>query len=183
MMGASNPHPHCQIWATEHLPNEPAREAAAQADYRGRNAGCLLCDYLSLEEKAGERVIVEGKHFVVLVPFWAVWPFEVMVLPKRHCGRLNELNQAERDELAGFLKQVTSIYNRVFDAEFPYSMGFHVTPADDTAHPEWHLHAHFYPPLLRSATIRKFLVGFEMLGSPQRDITPERAAARLRALR
>jgi UDPglucose--hexose-1-phosphate uridylyltransferase len=182
MMGASNPHPHCQIWATEHVPNEPAKETLSQSEYERRTGGCLLCDYLALEEKTSERVVIEGESFAALVPFWAVWPFEVMVLAKRHCARFADLASNERDELSALLQRLTALYNRVFQADFPYSMGFHIAPSDGNRHPGWHWHAHFYPPLLRSATIRKFLVGFEMLGSPQRDITPERAAARLREL-
>jgi len=182
MMGASNPHPHCQIWATAHVPNEPAKETRSLAEYRERHRQCLVCDYLALEQQARERIVFESQHFVALVPFWAVWPFEVMLVATRHCTDLGGLEDGERTALGSALKAVTSIYNGVFAAEFPYSMGFHGAPADGQPHPEWHLHAHFYPPLLRSATVRKFLVGFEMLGSPQRDFTPESAAARLREL-
>jgi UDPglucose--hexose-1-phosphate uridylyltransferase len=182
MMGASNPHPHCQVWATEHVPDQPAKETRSLAEHRERHAHCLLCDYLALEQQARERIVFESQHFVALVPFWAVWPFEVMLVARRHCPNLCGLEDDERSALGSALKAVTSIYNGVFAAEFPYSMGFHGAPADGQPHPEWHLHAHFYPPLLRSATVRKFLVGFEMLGSPQRDFTPESAAARLREL-
>jgi UDPglucose--hexose-1-phosphate uridylyltransferase len=182
MMGASNPHPHCQIWATAHLPNEPAKEQVAQLEYRAGGSRCLLCDYLRLEQSEGERIVFESSHFAVVVPFWAVWPFETLVLTHKHVGTLLDLNSEERDDLASVLKKLTTVYDRVFGVEFPYSMGFHQSPTDGSPHPEWHLHAHFYPPLLRSATIRKFMVGFEMLGSPQRDITPEAAAERLRTL-
>jgi UDPglucose--hexose-1-phosphate uridylyltransferase len=181
MMGASNPHPHCQIWANAHIPNEPAKEQRAQTEYATRG-GCLLCDYLRLENEARERVVFENVHFVALVPFWAVWPFEAMLLTKSHVGELTALSSDQRRGLADALKKLTSIYDRVFDVAFPYSMGFHQSPTDGAAHPEWHLHVHFYPPLLRSATVRKFMVGYEMLGSPQRDITPEIAAQRLRDL-
>ena len=178
MMGASNPHPHGQIWATESLPNEPAKELAQQQAH----GGCLLCDYLAAELAAGERVICANQQFVALVPFWAVWPFEALVLPRRHRGALPDLDEAERDGLADVLRELTRRYDRLFDITFPYSMGFHQRPTDGAAYPAWHLHAHFYPPLLRSASIRKFMVGYELLGQPQRDITPELAAEQLRAV-
>ncbi|MCL2659977.1 MAG: UDP-glucose--hexose-1-phosphate uridylyltransferase [Acidobacteriaceae bacterium] len=180
MMGASNPHPHGQIWSTEHIPDEPQLELAAQQEYLKANGKPLLGSYLELELQQQERIIAENPTWVALVPFWAVWPFEVMILPRRRAARLADLNEAERMGLAEILKSVTSGYNCVFDAPFPYSMGFHPAPFDGQEHPEWHLHAHFFPPLLRSATIRKFMVGFELLGSPQRDITPEMAAQTLR---
>lgn len=180
MMGASNPHPHGQIWATEHIPNEPTVELASQSDYLAKHGRLLLTDYLQLELKQGERVVAENDTWVALVPFWAVWPFETLVLPRAHVRTIHELDTAGRDGLAAILKTVTAGYNRVFNAPFPYSMGFHGAPCDGAEHKEWQLHAHFYPPLLRSATIRKFMVGFELLGSPQRDITPESAAETLR---
>jgi UDPglucose--hexose-1-phosphate uridylyltransferase len=180
MMGASNPHPHGQIWATEHTPNEPAAELAAQKAYMAEHGRPLLLDYLELELKQRERVVAENESWVALVPFWAVWPFELLLLPRSHVGTLRELDAKGRDGLADILKRVTAGYNRVFNAPFPYSMGFHGAPCDSDEHAEWQLHAHFYPPLLRSATIRKFMVGFELLGSPQRDITPESAAEMLR---
>jgi UDPglucose--hexose-1-phosphate uridylyltransferase len=182
MMGASNPHPHCQIWATEHLPNEPAKELAAQLVYRADHGSCLLCDYLELEMVQGERLVCANEHFVALVPFWAVWPFETMVISRRHVSALLELTGDERDGLADVLKRLTARYDNLFRTSFPYSMGFHQRPTDGDPHPEWHLHLHFYPPLLRSATVRKFMVGFELLGTPQRDITAEDSAARLRAV-
>jgi UDPglucose--hexose-1-phosphate uridylyltransferase len=182
MMGASNPHPHCQIWATSHIPDEPALETEAQQAYLAEKGSCLLCSYLAAERTSGDRVIVENGHFTALVPWWAVWPFETMILARRHLGLLPELTSDERDALADILKRLTTRYDNLFDISFPYTMGFHQSPVDGTPHPEWHFHAHFYPPLLRSATVRKFMVGFEMLGMPQRDITPEDAAARLRAL-
>ncbi|MEX0853020.1 MAG: UDP-glucose--hexose-1-phosphate uridylyltransferase [Bauldia sp.] len=182
MMGASNPHPHCQVWATGSLPNELAKELAAQAAYRGEKGSVLLLDYLKLEQEAGERIVFANRHFTVLVPFWAVWPFETMVLPNRRVGSLDELTAEERTALAAALKEITTRYDNLFNAPFPYSMGFHQKPSDGEAHPEWQLHAHFYPPLLRSAKVRKFMVGFELLGTPQRDITPEAAAHRLRAV-
>jgi UDPglucose--hexose-1-phosphate uridylyltransferase len=180
MMGASNPHPHGQIWATEHIPNEPAAELFSQKEYFAQHQRPLLLDYVELELKLRERIVAENDSWVVLVPFWAVWPFETLLLPRAHVRILNELDPSRRNGLASILKTVTSGYNRVFNAPFPYSMGFHGAPCDSDDHPEWQLHAHFYPPLLRSATIRKFMVGFELLGSPQRDITPESAAETLR---
>ena len=182
MMGASNPHPHCQVWATQHLPNEPVAELASQRAHYTEHSSPLLLDYLALELREGERIVAQNESWVALVPFWAVWPFEVMLLPRQHAGSLRTLDIPARDGLANILKVVTAGYNRVFDTPFPYSMGFHGAPVDGAAYPEWQLHAHFFPPLLRSATVRKFMVGFELLGSPQRDITPESAAATLRSV-
>jgi UDPglucose--hexose-1-phosphate uridylyltransferase len=180
MMGASNPHPHGQIWASRSLPNEVVAEQAGQAAYRKERGCCLLCEYRAMEVALGERVVAANEAFVAVVPFWAVWPFEVMILPMRHVGDLESMTAEERDDFAAILKQVTATYDKVFDTPFPYSMGLHPRPYDGEEHPEWHFHAHFYPPLLRSATIRKFMVGFELLGGPQRDITPESAADTLR---
>jgi UDPglucose--hexose-1-phosphate uridylyltransferase len=182
MMGASNPHPHCQIWASATVPTEVLAEQRQQADWRADRGSCLLCDYVALELKSGDRVVAENESFAVLVPFWAVWPFETMVVSKSHLGAIDELDATERRHLAAILQRITARYDNVFEVPFPYTMGFHQRPTDSTVHPEWHFHAHFYPPLLRSATIRKFMVGFEMLGMPQRDITAESAAARLRDL-
>lgn len=182
MMGASNPHPHCQIWASESVPNEPVKELRSQREYQQKNGGCLLCDYLKLEHKSGERLVCENAHFSAIVPFWAVYPFEVMILGKDHRGSIDEFGDVERSALADILKRVTTRYDNLFLTPFPYSMGFHQKPTDGEAHDHAHFHAHFYPPLLRSATVRKFLVGFEILGSPQRDITPETAAGKLREL-
>jgi len=182
MMGASNPHPHCQIWSTENIPNEPAKEIAAQGEYSESKGGCLLCDYVKLELERRERVVFENDGFVVLVPFWAVWPFEVMVVSKEHRHAIDELSDTERTTLADGLHRITTRYDNLFQSPFPYSMGFHQRPTDGGEYGYVHFHAHFYPPLLRSATVRKFLVGFEMLGSPQRDITAEAAADRLRNL-
>lgn len=182
MMGASNPHPHCQIWASGSIPNEPAKEQAALKSYEGSHHSCLLCDYLKLERTRGERMIFENDDFSVLVPFWAVWPFETIVIPRRHVASMLDLSPSERDNLADALKRLTTRYDHLFEVSFPYSMGFHQQPTGGEPHPEWHMHAHFYPPLLRSATVRKFMVGYEMLGTPQRDITAESAAARLREM-
>jgi UDPglucose--hexose-1-phosphate uridylyltransferase len=181
MMGASNPHPHCQIWSTDFVPDEPAAETVSQREHLDRTGHCLLCDYLAAEQSAQERIIFENEHFAAIVPWWATWPFEALLVSRRHLGALPELNEAERDGLADALKRLTTRFDNLFETSFPYTMGFHQTPTDGGQHPEWHFHAHFYPPLLRSATVRKFMVGFEMLGMPQRDITPESAAERLRA--
>ena len=182
MMGASNPHPHCQIWGTSSLPNEPAKEQTSQRAYMQSHQQCLLCEYLRIEKSSGERLIFENEHFVVLVPFWAVWPFETLILPRQHMADLSRLTVEQNEQLADVLQKLTSCYDHLFDTPFPYSMGFHQQPTDGQTHDEWHLHAHFFPPLLRSASIRKFMVGFELLGTPQRDITPELAAERLRNL-
>ncbi|MGD9657759.1 MAG: UDP-glucose--hexose-1-phosphate uridylyltransferase [Methylocystis sp.] len=179
-MGASNPHPHCQIWATHSIPNEAVKETKRQSAYLERNGSCLLCDYLALELSRAERIICRNDHFVALVPFWAIWPFEAMVLPTRHIGVFDDLTDEETRALADILRRLTIRYDNLFETDFPYSMGFHQRPTDGARHAGWHFHAHFYPPLLRSASVRKFMVGFEMLGEPQRDITPEAAAARLR---
>jgi UDPglucose--hexose-1-phosphate uridylyltransferase len=180
MMGASNPHPHGQIWACRSIPNEIVAELSGQQAYFAAKNEVLLSAYLLLEEQARERVVVANASFVAVVPFWAVWPFEIMVLPRRHVTTLESFTEAERTDFAAILRAVTSTYDRVFDTPFPYSMGLHPAPCDGKDHPEWQFHAHFYPPLLRSATIRKFMVGFELLGGPQRDITPESAAEILR---
>ena len=180
-MGASNPHPHGQIWATATIPNEPRanrRPSPRIARPRAR-ASCATISRSS--GRAASAWSARTRHFIAVVPFWAVWPFETLVLPRRHVAGLDGLTSAERDALADMLKRLTTRYDNLFETPFPYSMGFHQQPCDGGAHDEWHLHAHFYPPLLRSATVRKFMVGFEMLGMPQRDMTPEDAAARLRA--
>jgi UDPglucose--hexose-1-phosphate uridylyltransferase len=180
MMGASNPHPHGQIWSTGFVPDEPAAETLAQREHLAKTGRCLLCDYVAAEHAAGERIVFENEHFMALVPWWAVWPFEVLLVSRRHLGAMPELNDAERDGLADALNRMAVRFDNLFETSFPYTMGFHQSPTDKSGHPEWHFHAHFYPPLLRSATVRKFMVGFEMLGMPQRDITPEDAAQRLR---
>jgi UDPglucose--hexose-1-phosphate uridylyltransferase len=180
MMGASNPHPHGQLWASRSIPNEISVELAGQRDYLASHNSVLLCEYQKLEEALGERVVAKNASFLAVVPFWAVWPFEVMVIPRRHVTELQAFTEAERSDFAAILQAVTSTYDQVFDTPFPYSMGLHPAPSDGEPHPEWQFHAHFYPPLLRSASIRKFMVGYELLGSPQRDITPESAAETLR---
>jgi len=180
MMGASNPHPHCQIWSNHALPNEIVKETAAQRSWREDRGTCLLCEYAALEQAQNTRVVEQNESFVTVVPFWAVWPFETMVISKRHVTAIDGLSDAQRDGLADILKHLTARYDRLFHVSFPYSMGFHQRPTDGVAHEEWHLHLHFFPPLLRSATVRKFLVGYEMLATPQRDITAEAAAERLK---
>ncbi len=182
IMGCSNPHPHGQIWAQESIPVEPAKELRQFGEYFQSHSTCLLCDYLKHEQAKNERIVLENDHFVVVVPFWAIWPFETLLLSKRHLGNLLELSEAEKDALADILKRITIRYDNLFRVSFPYSAGLHQTPTDGRPHPEWHFHMHFYPPLLRSATVKKFMVGYEMLSNPQRDVTPEWSADRLREL-
>jgi UDPglucose--hexose-1-phosphate uridylyltransferase len=182
MMGASNPHPHCQIWSTSSIPEIPRKELGCQEAYFEQHDKCLLCDYVCLEQQQQVRIVCQNDGFVAMVPFWAVWPFETLICSRRHLGAFPEFQEKEVALLAQILKQVTATYDKVFEVPFPYSMGFHQSPTDGKPHRECHFHAHFYPPLLRSASIRKFMVGFEMLGMPQRDITPETAAAHLKSL-
>ncbi|PWH16919.1 MAG: galactose-1-phosphate uridylyltransferase [Anaerolineae bacterium] len=182
VMGCSNPHPHSQIWAQSNLPNEIAKELERQTAYFAEHGRPLLVDYVQEEHRRKERILVANEHFTALMPFWAIWPFEVMISAHRPVARLADLTPAEVTALAEVFKEVTTRYDNLFEISFPYSMGFHQAPADGQPHPEWVLHAHFYPPLLRSATVRKFMVGFEMLAMPQRDITPEIAVERLRSL-
>jgi UDPglucose--hexose-1-phosphate uridylyltransferase len=182
MMGCSNPHPHGQIWANQTIPNELSKELAAFADHYKKQGSTLLSDYLKLELEKQERIVCANDQFVGLVPFWAIWPFETLVLSRRPVSALDELADAERTSLADILRQITIRYDNLFKTSFPYTMGFHQRPTDGQPHPEFPLHAHFYPPLLRSATVKKFMVGYEMLGMPQRDITAETAAKWLRDL-
>jgi UDPglucose--hexose-1-phosphate uridylyltransferase len=182
MMGASNPHPHNQIWASSHIPNEPAKETLAMQEYLDQHASCLICSYLQFENSSGERTVAQNEHFISVVPYWAVWPFELLIISKRHIGLLTDLSPEEKYFLADILRKVTTRYDNLFESPFPYSMGFHQAPSDGNPYPAWHLHAHYYPPLLRSATVRKFMVGYEMLATPQRDLTPESAADRLRSM-
>ena len=180
MMGSSNPHPHGQIWATGHVPNEPAAEGAAQKAYFEEHGRTLLGDYLKQELAIGARVVCENEEWVAVVPYWAVWPFETIVIPRRSVGSFVDFSSGQVHGLAELLKRLTTKYDNLFDTSFPYTMGFHQRPMDGCEYPEWEFHGHFYPPLLRSAEIRKFMVGFELLGMPQRDITPELAAERIR---
>jgi UDPglucose--hexose-1-phosphate uridylyltransferase len=181
-MGSSNPHPHGQIWALDALPNEARKEDERQRAYLAAHGRPLLLDYAAQEGAVGERIVVANDHWLAVVPFWAVWPFEILLLPRRHVLRLPDLAGEERDALGDILKRLLTRYDNMFEVSFPYSMGWHGAPfaVGDQGH--WQLHAHFYPPLLRSATVRKFMVGFELLGEAQRDITPEAAAERLRGL-
>jgi UDPglucose--hexose-1-phosphate uridylyltransferase len=181
LMGCSNPHPHCQVWAAAHVPTLPARKLATQGAYFAAHGRDLLGDYLEQELRSAERVVFENAHWAVLVPFWAVWPFETLLLPRRLVSDLPSLTPDERDALAGALHALTVRYDNLFRCSFPYSMGWHGRPAQGE-HPSWRLHAVFLPPLLRSAVVRKFLVGYELTSEPQRDLTPEEAAERLRAL-
>ena len=181
-MGCSNPHPHGQIWADETVPVIPAREGDQQEDYYRSKGRCMLCDYLAVELARKERIVFENDSFAVVVPFWAVWPYEVLLLPKRHFPSLPAMDDSCRASLADALKRITTRYDNLFSMSFPYSMGIHQKPTDGGDHPEWHCHFHFYPPLLRSATVQKFMVGYEMLAMPQRDITPEAASRRLATL-
>ena len=182
MMGCSNPHPHCQVWATGHLPLLPARKLVTQRAHHERHGRDLVGDYLARELASGERLVCRNEHWVALVPWWAVWPFEVMLVPVRRVPDIPSLSGPERDALAEMLHRVSVRYDNLFGTSFPYSMGFHGRPTDGAEHPWWRLHAVYFPPLLRSATVRKFLVGFELAAEPQRDLTAEDAAARLRAL-
>jgi UDPglucose--hexose-1-phosphate uridylyltransferase len=182
LMGASNPHPHCQVWANESLPVVPLKELASFREYYQAKKSCLLCDYLKLELQRGERVICENDAFAVVTPFWAVWPFETLLLSKRHLASMGDFTSSEAKLLAEILRRIAIRYDNLFETSFPYSMGFHQRPTDAQSYPEYHFHAHYFPPLLRSATVQKFMVGYELLNNPQRDITAESAAKRLREL-
>jgi UDPglucose--hexose-1-phosphate uridylyltransferase len=182
MMGCSNPHPHGQIWAQNSIPDEPAMEGARLEAYFRAKGKSLLGDYLATEMRIGERIVAQNDGFVALVPYWAVWPFEILVVSRRQVGSLLQMEEQERMALADIVRAVTVRYDNLFNISFPYSAGLHQAPTDNRPHPEWHFHMHFYPPLLRSATVRKFMVGYEMLADPQRDITPELSAERLRSL-
>ena len=182
LMGCSQPHPHGQVWATSHLPNEAVAEDEQQRAYHAQNGRPLLLDVAEHEHAAAHRVVLESAYWLVVVPFWATWPFETLLLPRFPVHRLPQLGAAQRADLAAVLKRLTARYDNLFRCSFPYSMGWHGAPFDGRDPAPWQLHAHFYPPLLRSATVRKFMVGYEMLAEAQRDLTPEQAAERLRAL-
>ncbi len=182
IMGCSNPHPHGQIWTMTDLPNEPRKEDDHQRAYLAEHGRPLLMDYLDLELQQEERLVVANDHWVALVPYWAVWPFEILLTPRAHVQRLPDLSDPERDALADILKRLLTRYDNLFETSFPYSMGWHGAPFTDEDHDHWQLHTHFYPPLLRSATVKKFMVGYEMMAEAQRDLTPEQAAARVREL-
>jgi UDPglucose--hexose-1-phosphate uridylyltransferase len=182
VMGCSNPHPHGQIWAQSSLPTQVEKTQKSLLAYYEKNKISLLEDYVNQELKLQERIVIENEHFVVLVPFWATWPFETMIVSKRHFGNLIGLTSKESIALAEAIKGITVKYDNLFETSFPYSAGIHQAPTDRISHPEWHLHMHFYPPLLRSASVKKFMVGYEMLGEAQRDISPEKSAEMLRNL-
>jgi len=182
IMGCSNPHPHGQIWAVNVLPNEPSKEDKQQQKYFEKYKKPLLTDYTLLELEQQERIVVQNAHWLAVLPYWAIWPFEILLLPRRHVLRIFDLNEAERDALADILKRLLTKYDNLFEVSFPYTMGWHGAPTDHRNYDYWQLHAHFYPPLLRSSTVKKFLVGYEMSAEPQRDLTAEQAADRLRCL-
>lgn len=176
LMGASSPHPHGQIWSNEHLPTIVEKEQQHQQAYTSKTSSRLLLDYVGKELEAKERLVLDNEAFAVVVPFWATWPYETMVLPKRHIRSLSDMTSTEHNQLADILKRLTSRYDKLFSTSFPYSMGIHQKPTDNEEHPEWQFHMHFYPPLLRSSTIKKYYVGYEMMAEGQRDISPESAA-------
>ncbi len=182
VMGCSNPHPHGQVWGENIVPNEPAKEERRQRAYFEAHNSPLLVDYANLETAQQQRIVVKNDHWLAVVPYWAIWPFEILLLPRRHVLRLPDLLYSERNDLADILKRLLTRYDNLFEVSFPYSMGWHGAPTDNGDYPHWQLHAHFYPPLLRSATVKKFMVGYEMLGEAQRDLTAEQAAERLRSL-
>jgi len=182
VMGCSNPHPHGQIWATSFLPDLPAAEDVRQRAYFAEQGKPLLLDYVEREAASGERVVVSTASWLAVVPYWASWPFETLLLPRFPVQRLEDLDGAQRADLALALRELTIRYDNLFQCSFPYSMGWHGAPNGPEDATPWQLHAHFYPPLLRSASVRKFMVGFEMLAETQRDLTPEQAAAQLRAV-
>ncbi len=180
MMGCSNPHPHCQIWASGDVPNEAVKEDKMQREYLQKNNSIMLQEYAELEIKQQERLVLHNDHWLVVVPFWALWPFETLLMPKRHIQHLPELNNEEKNALADIIKQLINKYNKLFNTPFPYSMGWHGCPYNQSNVEHWQLHAHYYPPLLRSATIKKFMAGYELLAEAARDLTPELAAQKLR---
>ncbi|MGE5520177.1 MAG: UDP-glucose--hexose-1-phosphate uridylyltransferase [Candidatus Dadabacteria bacterium] len=182
VMGCSNPHPHGQIWASSSVPVEVEKETIQQKNYYNEKGRSLLKDYIELEHRKQERIVLENDFFVVLVPFWAVWPFETMIVSKRQIQNILQFSEEEKNALASILKKLTAKYDNMFQISFPYSAGIHQAPVNEEKHLEWHWHMHFYPPLLRSATVKKFMVGYEMLANPQRDVTPEWAAEQIRGL-
>lgn len=182
VMGCSNPHPHGQIWAGNFLPNEIAAEDREQKNYLSKHGSVLLLDYARKELQSGQRIVVQNEHWIAVVPFWAVWPFEILLLPLRQVLRMQDLSDTERTALADIMRALLIRYDNLFETSFPYSMGWHGAPNDQDQISHWQLHAHYYPPLLRSASVKKFMVGYEMLAEAQRDLTPEQAAQRLRDL-
>jgi len=182
VMGCSNPHPHGQIWSQSSLPTNVEKTQANLKKYYEANGRSLLADYLAEELERKERIVLENEHFVALVPFWAVWPFETLIISKRHFGDLTQMTAEESTAFADAIKRLTVKYDNLFETSFPYSSGIHQSPTDGQDHPEWHMHMHFYPPLLRSASVKKFMVGYELMAEAQRDISPEKSAAMLREL-
>lgn len=182
IMGCSNPHPHGQIWAQESIPNKIIKECTAQKEYFLKNGRTLLSDYIKIEKQKNERIVFENESYVLLVPFWAVWPFEVMIISKREIQNILQFTDKENRDFAEIIKVAAIKYDNIFNVSFPYSAGMHQAPTDGNDYPEWHFHMHFYPPLLRSASIKKFMVGYEMLAEPQRDITPEKTALFLKQI-
>ena len=182
IMGCSNPHPHCQIWGQNNLPTQALRENASQLAYQATHGSVMLVDYANQESADGTRTVFENQDWIVVVPYWAAWPYELLLLPKRHISHLNKLSAGEKRHLAQIMSQLLVCYDNLFETSFPYSAGFHGMPFNEADNSHWQLHAHFYPPLLRSATVKKFMVGYEMLGEIQRDLTAEQAADRLRKL-
>ncbi|QOD62351.1 UDP-glucose--hexose-1-phosphate uridylyltransferase [Polaribacter haliotis] len=182
VMGCSNPHPHGQIWSQTSLPNEVDKKNQQQLAYYKEKKSSLLGDYLQQEQTSKERIIFENDDFLVLTPFWAIWPFEVMIAPKKAQKNITEMTENEALNFAEAISVITKAYDKLFNTSFPYSSGIHQAPTDGEENKHWHWHMSFYPPLLRSATVKKFMVGYEMFGSPQRDITAEIAAARLKEL-
>lgn len=182
VMGCSNPHPHGQIWSQSSLPTNVGKTQANLKKYYESNGRSLLADYLAEELERKERIVLENEHFVALVPFWAIWPFETLIISKRHFGNVTQMTEEESLAFADAIRRLTIKYDNLFETSFPYSAGIHQTPTDGEDHPEWHMHMHFYPPLLRSATVKKFMVGYELMAEAQRDISPEKSAAMLREL-
>ncbi len=182
VMGCSNPHPHGQIWAQSSLPTLVMKKQKNLGQYFAENKKSMLADYLAEELIRHDRIVAENEHFAVVVPFWATWPFETMIISKRHFAAISDMTEQEIRAYADILKRITVRYDNLFESSFPYSAGIHQAPTDGQPHPEWHFHMHFFPPLLRSATVRKFMVGYEMLAESQRDISPEKSAGMLRAL-
>jgi UDPglucose--hexose-1-phosphate uridylyltransferase len=182
VMGCSNPHPHGQIWAQESIPVEPFKKQQQQLSYFENNKRTMLEDYWRIEVEQKERIVFENDYFVVLVPFWAVWPFETMIIPKRPMSNITQMDEFEKLSFAQAYRSIAIRYDNLFEVSFPYSAGIHQAPTDGLNHNEWHWHMVFYPPLLRSSTVKKFMVGYEMLANPQRDVTPEWSAERLRSL-
>ncbi|WP_417360460.1 UDP-glucose--hexose-1-phosphate uridylyltransferase [Galbibacter sp.] len=182
IMGCSNPHPHGQIWSQSSIPEEVLKKQSQQLDYWNKNSKSLLQSYLEQELELDQRILITNDHFVALIPYWAVWPYETMIIPRKHFQDIGQLNQEEETAFAAIIKELTTLYDNLFETSFPYSSGIHQRPTDGDPHQEWHFHMSFYPPLLRSAEVKKFMVGYEMFANPQRDITAESAAENLRNL-